>query len=63
MIIRMAAQEAMVTSTGSAAMVLRGNTTIQGPGWLSIKSTCSNGILVIQPYYSLFDPIYTLSPT
>ena len=32
MIIRMATQEAMVTSTGSAAMALRGNTTIQGPG-------------------------------
>ena len=46
--IRMATQEAMVTSTGSAAMVLRGNTTIQGPGWLSIKSTSSNGILVSQ---------------
>ena len=48
MIIRMATQEAMVTSTGSAAMVLHGNTTIQGPGWLSIKSTSSNGILVSQ---------------
>ena len=46
--IRMATQEAMVTSTGSAAMVLRGNTTIQGPGWLSVKSTSNNGILVSQ---------------
>ena len=46
--IRMATQEAMVTSTGSAAMVLRGNTTIQGPGWLSVKSTSSSGILVSQ---------------
>ena len=46
--IRMATQEAMVTSTGSAAMVLRGNTTIQGPGWLSVKSTSNNGILVTQ---------------
>ena len=46
--IRMATQEAMVTSTGSAAMVLRGNTTIQGPGWLSVKSTSSKGILVSQ---------------
>ena len=46
--IRMATQEAMVTSTGSAAMVLRGNTTIQGPGFLSVKSTSNNGILVSQ---------------
>ena len=48
MIIRMAAQEAMVTSTGSAAMALRGNTTIQGPGFLSVKSTGSYGIYVTQ---------------
>ena len=46
--IQVAKNDLMVTSTGSAAMVLRGNTTSQGPGFLSVKSTSSNGILVSQ---------------
>jgi surface protein len=46
--IQVAKNDLMVTSTGSAAMVLRGNTTIQGPGFLSVKSTSGNGILVSQ---------------
>ena len=46
--IQVAKNDLMVTSTGSAAMVLRGNTTIKGPGFLSVKSTGSYGIYVTQ---------------
>ena len=46
--ILLATKDAMVTSTGSAAMVLRGNTTIKGPGFLSVRSTSSTAILVSQ---------------
>ena len=46
--IQVAKNDLMVTSTGSAGIVVRGNTTIKGPGFLSVKSTSSNGILVSQ---------------
>ena len=46
--IQVAKNDLMVTSTGSAAMVLRGNTTSKGPGFLSVKSTGSYGIYVTQ---------------
>ena len=46
--IQVAKNDLMVTSTGSAGIVVRGNTTIQGPGFLSVKSTSGSGILVSQ---------------
>ena len=46
--IQVTKNDLMVTSTGSASIVVRGNTTIKGPGWLSVKSTSGSGILVSQ---------------
>ena len=46
--IQVAKNDLMVTSTGSAGIVVRGNTTIKGPGFLSVKSTSGSGILVSQ---------------
>ncbi|MBP3765325.1 MAG: hypothetical protein J6H19_06035, partial [Bacteroidaceae bacterium] len=46
--IQVAKNDLMVTSTGSAGIVVRSNTTIKGPGFLSVKSTGSYGIYVSQ---------------